>query len=167
MKRLYLLRHAKAEPDNDLGDHERALSGRGRKDSPDIGREIAARGFVPQLVLCSTARRTVETLELVLPFLTPAPEVKLEPALYHAYPEDILRRLRLADDAAGSVMLVGHNPGLHVLALGLSDNAKRGRRLAEKFPTCAFAAFESGAATWRSAADGRWMLLDEFRPADL
>lgn len=166
MRRLDLLRHAKAEPDNEAGDHERPLSSRGRKDAAAMGREIARRGFVPSLVLCSTARRTAETIELVLPFLIPAPEVKLEPILYHAQPDDIWKRVALIGAAHESVLIVGHNPSLHHLAFILAGSGKRARRIAEKFPTSAFASFASNEASWNAAAGGNWELRDEFRPAD-
>ncbi len=167
MKRLYLFRHAKAAPDDGAGDHERPLTGRGRRNAPEMGREIARQGYRPDLVLCSTSRRTTETLELSLPFFTPEPEVRFEPGLYHAAAGDILARAGLIDDRFESVLFVGHNPGMEDLALRIAGPSKIGRRIAGKFPTAAFVAFESGATTWRSAIRGEWTPLALLLPAEL
>ncbi|MBL9009968.1 MAG: histidine phosphatase family protein [Alphaproteobacteria bacterium] len=167
MKRLYLLRHAKAVAGHGGADHERALADRGRSDAPAMGKAVARRGYLPGLVLCSTARRTAETLDLVLPFLTPQPLCRLEPGLYHAEAAAILGRAAAIDDGVGAVMFIGHNPGLEDLALKLAGDGDLARRIGEKFPTCAFAAFESPAADWRSAAAGRWTPLAFLTPAGL
>ena len=167
MRRLYLLRHAKAVQDASGGDHERPLNARGREDAPMAARAAAARGFVPALVLCSTAKRTSETLALALPFFTPPPEVRMTPALYHAAPETILAQLGSIPADIGSVMIVGHNPGLQDLAAELAGAGKMGRRIEEKFPTSAFVAFESASADWRAAIRGPWTALDFIRVSEL
>jgi len=167
MKRLYLLRHAKAAADDGGGDHERPLAVRGRQDAPAMGRAMAERGFVPSLVLCSSARRTAETLDLVLPFLIPPPRVQLEPGLYHAPAEVILDRVVRAAATAQAVLVIGHNPGLEDLAAHLAGDTKIGRQLAGGMPTCAFAAFESGEVDWRAAVTGSWSADVFLRPADL
>lgn len=167
MKRLALLRHAKAEPGDRGNDHERRLAERGRRDAPVMGRAIAAAGWRPELILCSTARRTAETLELVLAQFAPSPRVMLEPALYHAEAATILERVARVEESVGSVLVIGHNPGLEELALHLAGDTKLGRRIETGFVTAAFAAFESEAATWRAAANGAWTPDVFFRPADL
>ena len=167
MKRLFLLRHAKAAPDEGGGDHERPLAERGRRDAPQIGREIARQGFLPDLILCSTARRTVETMDLVLPFLLPKPPVKLEPGLYHAEATVILSRVARLEDGVAAALFVGHNPGLEELAAHLAGDSRIGRQLGAGMPTCAFAAFTSDATSWRSAAEGTWTAGAYMRPADL
>ncbi len=166
-KRLLLLRHAKAVPDDGSGDHERPLAGRGRRDAPEIGREIARRGYRPECILCSTSRRTVETLDLIMPFFVPAPSTQLEPGLYHADANTLLARSGTLAATIKTVMFVGHNPGLEELALELAGDGKIGRRIAAKFPTAAFAAFESNAASWSDAVHGRWLARDFLVPADL
>lgn len=167
MKRLFLLRHAKAAPDEGGGDHERPLAARGRQDAPAMGRAIAARGFLPSLVLCSSARRTAETLDLVLPHLAPSPRVQLDPGLYHAAAEAILDRIIKSAGTAEAVLVIGHNPGLEDLAADLAGDTKIGRQLAGGLPTCAFAAFESRESDWRVASAGLWMADAFLRPADL
>lgn len=168
MKRLYLLRHAKTEPHAaEGGDHERELTPRGRADALLIGRAIAAGGFLPDLVLSSTARRTFQTLEIVLPFLTPTPEARLEPALYLAPAHGILQRAASVGGGSGAVMFIGHNPGLEELAIALAGDGDLGVKAAEKFPTACFAAFESAATTWTAAARGPWTALAILRPSEL
>ncbi|MCC6919650.1 MAG: histidine phosphatase family protein [Alphaproteobacteria bacterium] len=143
------------------------MAGRGQRDAPAIGREIARRGYRPDLILCSTARRTAETLDLVLPFFVPPPSTRLEPALYHAGAALILARASSLAAAVGTVMFVGHNPGLEELALDMAGDTRIRRRIAAKFPTAAFAAFESSAASWSDAVRGRWIARDFLSPADL
>lgn len=167
MLRLDLLRHAKTEPDHEEGDHERVLLPRGRKDAVAVGQELARRGYVPALVLCSSARRAAQTLDLVAPFLLPAPEIRIDPALYLAAPQSILMRLAGLPSDATEVLVIGHNPGMHQLAVSLAGGRKSAGRLGEKFGTAAFASFESQETAWTAAVRGRWQLRDEFRPADL
>lgn len=167
MKRLYLLRHAKTEPHSSEGDHERELTERGRSDATLIARAIAGRGYTPELVLASTARRTVQTLELALPHFQPTPEARIEPGLYLAPANVILLRAGAVGGPTQSALFIGHNPGMEELALRLAGETDLGARVAEKFPTAAFAAFESEAATWTAAIRGRWTALDIIRPADL
>jgi phosphohistidine phosphatase len=166
-KRLYLLRHAKAAPDDGGGDHERPLTARGRRDAPDIAREFVSRGFTPGLMLCSTSRRTTETLDLARPFLSQETPVLLERGLFHASDDHLLARAGRTDPGVGSILFVGHNPGLEELALRLAGDSAIGRRIAQKFPTSAFAAFESLAGTWPDAVRGQWTALAFLIPADL
>ena len=167
MKRLYLLRHAKTVPDAVEGDHERGLTDRGRADAELIGREIARLGYLPELVLSSSSRRTFQTLEIVLPFLVPTPESRLEPGLYLAPARTILQRAGAVGGGTGSVMFIGHNPGMEDLAIQLAGDSQLGVRAAEKFPTGCFAAFESSAPTWTAAARGAWRALSIVRPSEL
>jgi phosphohistidine phosphatase len=141
---LHLLRHAKSSWDEpELPDHERPLAPRGRKAGKKLSRYLRADGIRPGLVLCSSARRTRETLELIGPSLGD-PVVEIEDRLYGAGSDDLLARLREVPEAIESALLIGHNPGLQDLALRL---APAERRLAEKFPTGALASF-AAAAPW-------------------
>ena len=167
MKRLFLLRHAKAAPDDGGGDKSRALAERGRRDAPRMGAEIALRGWVPELILCSTASRTVETLELVLPAFARKPQVSMIDALYHAEPEAILMQVAAVPDSVGAVMVIGHNPGLEMLVSALPEDGDIDGQGQPEFPTAAFAAFESDAPAWQFAVIGDWVLKDLFAPADL
>jgi len=173
VKRLLLLRHAKTEPAGPaIDDHERELMARGRADAPKLGRYIAAQGYTPDLILSSTSRRTVETVELLTEAFS-AQRVDYLEALYLAEPELILSIIRLAPDKMQSVMVVGHNPGLEQLATALArEPVKRKERdrfdlIEEKFPTSALAVLDFDTARWRDVAAGQGTLKDFVRPRDL
>jgi phosphohistidine phosphatase len=170
MKTIYLLRHAKAVSwDAPPADIERPLSERGAADAKAMAGYLAGAGIEPALVLCSSARRTRDTLEGVLPGLGRKPVAVLEPALYHADATRLLRRLHELDDAIPSVMLVGHNPAMEDLAHKLADggDTEALARMAAKFPTGALAVLEAGVARWRDLAPGRACLTRFIRPRDL
>lgn len=145
MLSLALLRHAKSSWDDPaLDDFERPLNERGRQTAPLMGRLLAAAKFVPDVVLCSTSKRTRQTLEHVMPHLTPSPrDVTFEDELYLASPDGILGCVRRVDAAARKVLVIGHNPGMHMLAcrLAASGDAGEVKRLCDKFPTGALAIY--------------------------
>src|ERR1041385_7436623 len=122
MKELLLLRHAKSswgEPGQD--DFDRPLNKRGRRAAADIGRWLSDQGLQPNLVLCSSARRTRETLELLEDTLDARVPLHIEPGLYLADDAALLTRLHRIDAAVPSVMVIAHNPGLQELACELAD----------------------------------------------
>ena len=138
MLTLSLLRHAKSSWKNPtLPDRERPLASRGVADAPVMGRAMAERGIDPELVLCSSARRTVDTLALVLPELKVEPKVVYEDSLYHPSPAEMLEMLRAIQPGANRVMIVGHNPEIQAFALDLIGSGPKHMRdrLTEKFPT--------------------------------
>jgi phosphohistidine phosphatase len=163
---LYLLRHAKsswAEPT--LADSERPLAPRGRRDATLVAEHLRRIGCEPELVLCSPAVRTRETLELVRPALG-GPRVMLEGELYAASPDELLARIRLVPDAVASVLLVGHNPGLHELALTLASTGDELERLEAKFPTAALATLAL-AGSWSRLAPAEAKLAAYVVPKQL
>jgi phosphohistidine phosphatase len=171
--RLLLLRHAKSEwPEGDIGDEDRALAPRGVAAAETMAAYMRKRGYVPRLVLCSTARRTRETLERLLSAPDPIPPVAFDPSLYLAPWGTLLNRLRMAP-AVSPLLIVGHSPGLEELALKLvqtptteDEEARRGR-LAEKFPTAALAVLDFTLRSWRQAGPETARLADFVRPKDL
>ncbi|HLI21648.1 MAG TPA: histidine phosphatase family protein [Stellaceae bacterium] len=163
LKILYILRHAKAAAEDKNGDVERPLAKRGRKAAAAMGDYLAMLAPAPRLVLCSSARRTRETLDQILPSLRPAPKVLYEDGLYLASPGHLIERLRELPGAADSVLLVGHNPGLHQLALTL---AGEGGGLAEAFPTAALAVLRLGVA-WEALRPRSAKLIDYQTPKSL
>ena len=171
MLKLLLLRHAKsAWDDPDIGDHARTLSNRGVLAAPLMGRYMAENGLKPDLVLSSDSVRTRETVDLVLPELGgPAPKVVYDPELYLASAYGIVDRLRAGADDARCLMIVGHNPGMHALALALAGTGCRKglQNLAVKFPTAALAVFEFEGDDWGQVVPGKGDLKAFIRPRDL
>ncbi len=173
--RLLLLRHAKSDwPDSEeIDDHERPLSARGRRTAPQMGAYMRAKGYEPALVFCSTARRTKETLKLLLPSFKRAPRVRYDRKLYLAEWPVLLAVVQKAPASASPLLLIGHNPGLEHLAIALALQPKtvaekaRAQRLAHKFPTSALAVLDFDGAGWRSAKPGLGQLADYVRPKDM
>jgi phosphohistidine phosphatase len=166
-KRLYLLRHAKSSWDDPgLADHDRPLAPRGRRAAKAIARHLSEQEIAPELVLCSTARRAQETFQRIEPVLG-TPALRLERELYGASAGALLERLRDVPDAVGSVMLIGHNPGIEELALTLAGPARAGRTLGAKFPTAALATLALPGASWRALGPGEAELIAYVRPRDL
>jgi phosphohistidine phosphatase len=161
MHHLHLLRHAKSDRNEAVEDRERALSRRGRETARRVGETLPAALGRVDLVLCSTALRTRETAALALAGFAPAPRILFEDSLYLAGHAALLRRLRLIDESAGAVIVIGHNPGLHELALALaSSDSPRYRALAAgKFPTAARASLAIEGA-WSSLGRSRHALTD-------
>jgi phosphohistidine phosphatase len=167
VKRLYLLRHAKSSwKDPGLDDHDRPLAGRGRRAADAVGRYLREHDLRPELVLCSTARRTRETLER-MDLALGGRAVRMEPGLYGASAGALLERLRDVPDAVGSVLLIGHNPGLQELALELARPAPAVRELEAKYPTAALAAFAFEGPSWRDLDRGTARLVSFVRARDL
>jgi phosphohistidine phosphatase len=169
MNRLLLLRHAKAVPQgSEAKDRARELLPRGVRAAAAVGRWLAAQTLAPDLALCSSALRTRQTLEQVLPALGQAPRVAYEDALYLAEPAALLARLRAVEPEGTCVLLVGHNPGLHELAAALLGEAggRLARRLREDMPTAAIACF-AWAGTWTALGRAPARLSHYVTPKDL
>jgi phosphohistidine phosphatase len=163
LKRLFLLRHAKSSWDDEgLADHDRPLASRGRKAAKRIAKHLRSEGITPSLVLCSSARRTRETLERI----GPDGDVRIERDLYGASAPELLERLRQVPDATESVMLIGHNPGIQDLAVELAGSGDRLEAMERKFPTCALATL-SVPKGWRELETGAAELIGFLRPKDL
>jgi phosphohistidine phosphatase len=168
MNMLHLLRHAKSSAKDDVEDHQRPLSRRGRKTARRVGRNLSAKLGAIDLVLCSSARRTRETLDLVLDELSPRPLTLIEDALYLASREKLAARLARLDARDANVLLIGHNPGLHELAVALADeNSPAFRALASgKFPTAAYVSFRVP-ADWSVLGSSRHELIGYVTPESL
>lgn len=113
MKTLLLMRHAKSSwKDPGLTDHERPLKKRGRKDTKHIARVIEKNDLFPDLILSSSARRAVETVEVLVDVLGYENEIIYSDALYMGEPGDFIEALKTLDNDYEKVMIVAHNPGL-------------------------------------------------------
>jgi phosphohistidine phosphatase len=170
MLTLSLLRHAKSSWSNPaLPDRERPLATRGVTDAPLMGKAMAERGIDPELVLCSSARRTRDTLDLVLPELRVEPKIVYVDALYHASPEEMLELLHGVQPGANRVMLVGHNPEIQAFALDLvGSGPKHFRdRLRTKYPTAGLAVINFVSGLWKSVSVNSGTLNLFLSPRDL
>ena len=137
-RRLVLLRHAKSSwKTAGLADHDRPLAPRGSRAVAALRRHVAGAHLAPDLVLCSTARRAVDTWEGIAPACPPGTPVEFVPELYGATAAGLMRRLSQLPAATGCVLVVGHNPGLEDLADGLAGSGPVDLmgRLHTKFPT--------------------------------
>ncbi len=155
MKTLWLLRHAKASVGGDgLADRDRPLSGRGRAAAAAIGRHLGESGAHPELVLCSSALRTRETCELAAKAIGGAWPVEYESELYLASALDLRERIARVSDGVGTLLVVGHNPGIAELALELARRGDPGAlaALRHKVPTGALAELRVHAPGWRRFA---------------
>ncbi len=172
MRQLLLLRHAKSSWDDPaLSDHARPLNARGRRAAAAMADAMRELGLSPDIVLVSSARRTLQTLEALTPFEDGALVEPMD-ALYLAPWPRLLDELRQAPETARSLLLIGHNPGLHELAMELAgpEALARGgadaRRLAEGYPTGALAEFTIASA-WRQLDRGGARLVRFLAPRDL
>ena len=150
---LIVLRHAKSSwSESGISDADRPLAPRGRKAAPRMGAFIAEALPAPSHVLCSTARRARQTLDLVLPLLPVQPVVDYLPELYLTDPETHLACLQALPADVSCAMIVGHNPDLQDLALELAGSGKSEalERLATKFPTAAVAGLTFEAPGWNA-----------------
>jgi len=162
MKRLILMRHGKAERSNPGGDVERGLTERGRLDAALMGRLLKDEGLTPDLALVSAAKRTRETwAEASAAF--PDTKAEILKDLYHAAADRVLFEVEAVMDEAESILVVGHNPGLHELTLVLLRQGGAGSALVaraeSRFPTSSVAAFTFDAAG-RPVYDGLFYAAD-------
>jgi len=163
MHRLILFRHAKTETRAPGGeDFDRALTERGRADAKRMGRVLANAGMAPDLALVSPAIRAHETWDLASPAFPPA-RVEFRDGLYDATPQEVAAELEKCVGDAAAVMVVGHNPSLHELAINLLEESCADpadiERVSAGFPT-------SSAAAFRFDGDGRACLEALFHVRD-
>lgn len=168
MRTLILMRHAKSSWDDpEHSDHERPLNKRGTRDAPRMAAWMVRNRLRPGLVLCSDSVRTRATLTLLLGSIEGwSPTVRFEPRLYLAEPAAILELIVRVPDDIESCLVIGHNPGIHALALGLVGSGDRSALadLAMKFPTAAIAVVEIGEASWRDVVPGKGCLAAFVAP---
>jgi len=170
MRRLYLLRHAKSSWDDPtLPDHDRPLAPRGRKACGLLRDHLAAEAILPEVVICSSATRTQETLAAVIDGFANEPSVWEEERLYGAGADEMLGVIHELSGEFNSAMLVGHNPGTQQLAELLArdtDGSEALLDLRRKYPTGAFATL-SFDGEWLRLGPGVAVLEAFVRPADL
>jgi phosphohistidine phosphatase len=175
MRRLMLLRHAKTEHDAPSGrDQDRRLDERGRREAAEIGSWIGRHPPLPDSVLVSPAVRAHQTWEIAWQAmkdlgkdLGPEPQVELLPELYGAGPAQLLQTIRSASAADPQrLMLIGHNPGMHEMALALAGSGGVAGReaLADNLPTSGLAVFDFAVDDWADVAFRRGELVQFVSP---
>ncbi len=165
--RLWLLRHAKSSWDEPgLDDRDRPLAPRGERSADRMSDYLLAEGIRPDVVLCSSALRTRETLARVLPALGPDLEIHIEPALYTFDAGSLLERVRAIPDGV-SAMLIGHNPAMQELAIRLAARGDGLDTLAQKYPTGALAELEFPAGSWHEVGPATGELTRFVVPREL
>ncbi|MCH7806323.1 MAG: histidine phosphatase family protein [Proteobacteria bacterium] len=170
MKTLFLLRHAKSSWDDPgCADFDRPLNGRGRKAAGAIGAYIKEKNLVPDLVLSSPSARTRETLERLQKGMARQVFIQYPEILYLASPETILNTIRTAAASAARLMITGHNPGLHQLALRLAKAGSHEDYAAMefKFPTAALAEIAFPGEDWANLKEGGGELKRFILPRSL
>jgi phosphohistidine phosphatase len=141
-RRLYLLRHAKSSWDDPtLADHDRPLAPRGQKATTLLVEYLRGKQIAPALVLCSPARRVVETYLGIEQAFGEDVSVQAERGLYGASADALLERLHEVPESVPSAMLIGHNPAIQELATALAHGSKKLEKLERKYPTGALATF--------------------------
>ncbi|MBC7103108.1 MAG: histidine phosphatase family protein [Parvibaculum sp.] len=169
MKRLCLLRHAKSDwGDPAKDDFERPLNARGVKAAGFMASYIAASPYRPDAVLCSTAARAAETCAPLCAKLKNVP-VTYRDELYHAMPDVMLAEIRAVSDEVGTLLVVGHNPGLVLLAMALAEDPddETALRVAHGVPTGGFIVLEFDTGRWSEIAEGEGHTVFFGRPRDL
>jgi phosphohistidine phosphatase len=161
MKQLLLIRHGKSDWDHPgLSDHDRVLNERGLRDAPRMAAALQQRGIVPDLIVTSTATRAATTAAMIADGLGyPAERIVKVPDLYLAPPRTILRVIQGSEESAETVLIFGHNPGMHE-AVNLFCEAPG----LEDFPTLAIARIELAAEYWGGTEWGGGLLLEFLTP---
>lgn len=164
MKTLILMRHAKSSWNaDDRADHDRTLSSRGRDAAPKMGQWLKRQMLRPEMLLCSTAARVSETYALIRPSLPADTPVLEKKKLYMALPREILAEIAKVGADIGTLMVIGHNPGIGSLAHWLAGQGEKQdlARIGEEFPTAAIAVIDFDVDSWRDV-DGEAGTLRHF-----
>lgn len=168
MKTLTLLRHAKSAWDDPVArDFDRPLNQRGRRAARTVGREMRAQGLVFDEVVASPAVRVMETLADLADGYGRSLEARFDQRIYLATKETLLDIVHEAEEGAQRLLIVGHNPGLEMLAMLLTSGGGLRAELAIKYPTATVAEISLPVARWRDVGEGSGTLARFIRPRDL
>ncbi len=147
MKTLYVVRHAKSSwADPNQPDFERGLNERGKRDAPRMGKRLKEKGFHPDLILTSPAKRAFSTAKRIAEILHyPKEKIKTDRILYHADEETILSVVQTINDKHDTVLILGHNPGLTEFVNALAESEV----FIDNVPTCGIVAFTLPVDSWK------------------
>jgi phosphohistidine phosphatase len=161
MKRLYVLRHAKSSWDDaSLADYDRPLNERGLETAPFMGRLMRERGYLPDAVLSSPAKRARETARLASEAAGINLQILFDERIYEASPQTLVKVLSAVDDKAGSAMVVGHNPGMEGLIRLLTGETAA-------MPTAALAIVDLDIENWSEIDHLSGKLVEVLRPKEV
>lgn len=162
MKTVLLMRHAKSSWDNPgLADHERPLNNRGIKSAPRMGELLAEIDLIPDVIVCSTAKRARMTVDGLLEACPFEGEVVYTRDLYHADVETQLEILQNLNDSVGCAMMVGHNPGMEYFLEVVCDEN-------EHMPTAAIAQILFDVEHWSEIDTDTFGIMENlWRPKEL
>jgi phosphohistidine phosphatase len=168
MRRLFLIRHAKAQPSVGRDDYERTLTDRGRADARRVAAALAARNMLPEALVHSGAARARETAEIFAAEWGRRVKLKEELGLYDATQSLLFARTRELSNARKRIGLVGHNPGLGELAVALTGSGAQAElsRMA-KYPTGAVAVLDFSIQRWEDVERASGMLTLYLTPSEL
>lgn len=168
MKSIYILRHAKAGKSNKkiLDDHERPLTKKGLDACSGIANYLKKKGVKPDLIITSTAKRARKTVENVFKENLAKLKVITTARLYLARPTEIMNIVNNLDNEVSTVLVVGHNPGLHEFVLDIIEQGEKStiRDLRDKFPPGALAALSVKAGKWNKVSKKTATLVDYTFP---
>lgn len=167
MKTIYVLRHAKAESgDAQMSDHDRPLSERGLEQCAVLAAYLQKKSVTMDTILCSDAVRTKQTCDTISRKLSPSWKATYDNALYLASCGDLTHVLQGLPDSVSSALLIGHNPGLHELAIWLTNprNSRELTPLLMKFPTGTYTAWEANIPSWQDLSPQCGRLIDYVTP---
>ena len=167
MKRLYILRHAKAASPENTRDFDRPLAEQGLEDAAALGQLMTKQSYTPDAALCSTAKRTCETLDaLGLPSST---KTAYHEKMYDASAGDLLDMIQNTDDTAQSILLIGHNPAIHELALRLASEESGLsllQRLLKGYNPATLSILDVPCKCWNDIQLGENFLINLLAPLD-
>ncbi len=158
MKTVFFVRHAKSSWNNEsLRDFERPLNKRGLRDAPMMAGKLKAKGITPDLFVSSPAKRALTTAEIFAAGLD-VDDIRVEPALYEAFPDDVLRVIQRVEDAVQTLFIFGHNPTLFVLANRFSKTEL------DNVPTCGVFRVDAAISSWKDFREGTGQLTEFLYP---
>lgn len=161
MKRLYVLRHAKSSWDDaSLADFDRPLNSRGLASAPLMGRTMAERGYLPDVVISSPAARAATTAKLAAEAAAIKDPILFEGRIYEASPQTLVRVISEIDQNASSAMIVGHNPGIEGLVSFLTGELAA-------MPTAALAVIDLEINEWNAASQQSGKLVEIITPKEV
>ncbi|MEM7650867.1 MAG: histidine phosphatase family protein [Pseudomonadota bacterium] len=168
MKRLLVLRHAQALPAEGGNDIDRALSPKGLSDALALGETIKKRGYVPDRVLCSAAKRTQQTCEELIKGLDTDIHTEFTNAIYSARIAELMQMVQETDDKVQSLLVIGHNPTIYELAVKLSIQGHETsmNHLMQGYPPASLSIIEADIEHWGDIKAENCKLLDLLDPLD-